>query len=131
MLVAGQHPVAAQDLDEQRVAGPGRLPRILVDGGACLEVDAVDLPGSVRGKRARRNDIVLKDHDGPVPRIHLTGAVGTVHRVHTVFTRLRPTGYAAAVGDVLPALPLNGILGTAIPVEILSENTPADHLDLK
>jgi hypothetical protein len=53
MLVAGQHPVvAAQDLDEQLVAGLSRLLRILIDGGACLKVDAVDLPGSVRGGAA-------------------------------------------------------------------------------
>src|SRR5262249_53911937 len=132
MLVAGQHPaVAAQNLDEQLVAGLGRLLRILIDGGAGLEVDAVDLPGSVRGKRAGRDDVVLKDHDRPVLRIHLTGAVGTVHGVHAVFTRRRPTGYTATVGDLLPALPLYGILVAAIPVEILGENTRADHLGLK
>src|SRR5262245_48805745 len=132
MLVAGQHPaVAAQNLDEQLVAGLGRLLRILIDGGACLKVDAVDLPGSVRGKRAGRDDVVLKDHYRPVLWIHLTGAVGTVHRVHRVFTRLHPTGYAAAMGDLLPALPLHGILAAAIPVEILSEDTRADHLGLK
>ena len=60
--------IAAQDLDEQLVAGLGRLLRILsrIDGGACLKVDAVDLPGSVRGKRAGRDDVVLPDHDRPI-----------------------------------------------------------------
>src|SRR5262245_29691383 len=44
MLVAGQHPViVAQDLDEQLIAGLGRLLRIRIDGGACLKIDAIDL----------------------------------------------------------------------------------------
>src|SRR5262245_39010562 len=62
-LVAGQHPVvAAHDFDEQLVAGLGRLLRIRIDGGACLKVDAIALPGSVRGKCVGRDDAVLKDH---------------------------------------------------------------------
>src|SRR5262245_58340025 len=78
MPVAGQHAiVAAQDLNEQDVAALGRLLRMRgrIDGGACLKIDAVDLPGSVRGNRAGRDDVVLPDHDRPVRRIRLTSAV--------------------------------------------------------
>src|SRR5262249_57613977 len=107
-----------------------RLRRIFIDGGVCLEVDGVDLPGSVRGKRAGRDDVVLKDHDRPVLRIHLTGAVGTVHGVHAVFTRRRPTGYTATVGDLLPAMPLYGILVAPLPLQILAPNTRHTHLTL-
>src|SRR5262249_55679132 len=86
---------------------------------------------SVRGNRAGRDDVVLPDHHRPVLRIRLSGAVCAVHRVHSVLTRLRPTLYAATVGNLQPALPLGCVLRAAVAVEILSENTRADHLDLE
>src|SRR5262249_36810547 len=121
MPVARQHAViAAQDLDEQGVAGLGRLLRMrsCLDGGACLKGDAIDLPGGVRGSRAGRDDVVLPDHDRPVLWIRLTSAVGAVDRVHRVLTCLRPTGEWATMSDLQAALPLHGILGAAVVVEI-------------
>ena len=119
---AGQDAVvAAQHLEAQGVAGLRRLGQSVIDSGTGLEVHAVGMPGDIRGDGSGGDDIILKDQDGPVGRLRLSGGIGTVHRVHRAEACRGPASHLSRVGHLQSALVLGLVLVPAVTVEIRGE----------